>query len=223
MSSTSKIVIAVVIVAIVAVGVVLAFRQKTPQPQTMTPRQQAEIQAQTTVPPAQTAPTTPTTTGLTVTVNLAAQNNSGESGTATLTEMEGGKTKVVLNLSGAPQGIVQPAHIHAGACPNPGAVVFPLTFPTNGQSETILDVSLRDGILGRLPLAVNVHKSASEANVYFSCGDIKNPSAPAPQTVAPSTGQQAAPPAQVNDDRQGGGGTFSTPTDRRRGADKPED
>ena len=44
----------------------------------------------------------------TVTVKLEAQNNSGESGTATLMP-EGDKTKVVILLSGAPAGVAQPA------------------------------------------------------------------------------------------------------------------
>lgn len=222
MSPTSKIAVAIVVVAIVAVGVVLAFRQKTPQPQTMTPPQQSNTQAQTATPPASTAPTTPVATGRIITVNLTAQNNSGQTGTATFTDLMNGKTKVEVKISGAPQGVSQPSHIHTGTCASAGAVKYPLNAIMNGSAETTLDVSLSD-ILAGLPLYINAHKSTAEINVFTACGDIKDTGATAPQTVAPSTGQQAAPPAQVNDDRQGGGGTFSTPTDRRRGADKPED
>lgn len=133
---------------------------------------------------------------LSITVDLAAQNNSGEQGTAILTALGQGKTKVVLNLTGAPQDIPQPAHIHNGSCANLGGVLYPLTFPANGVSETTLDVDLTEDILNRLPLSVNVHKSVAEANIYVSCGDI---GAPATPTAAP------------------------TIEDRRRGADKPED
>ena len=46
-----------------------------------------------------------------VTVKLAPQNKSGESGTARLTP-EGDQTKVEISLKGAPKGTPQPAHIH---------------------------------------------------------------------------------------------------------------
>lgn len=105
-----------------------------------------------------------------VTVSLAQQNDSGESGTATLTEVDG-KVMVMLNMIGAPAGVTQPAHIHVGACPNVGAVKYPLTSPVNGKSETTLDVTLAQ-LKGELPLGINVHKSQAEAGVYVSCGDL---------------------------------------------------
>lgn len=106
-----------------------------------------------------------------MTVPLYAQNTSGEEGTAVLTDVNG-KTKVVLALTGAPVGVSQPAHIHVGACPMPGAVKYPLSNVVGGASETTLDVSLTQ-LKGELPLAVNVHKSGTEASVYVSCGDLK--------------------------------------------------
>lgn len=110
-------------------------------------------------------------TGNTMTVVLNAQNASGETGTATLIE-SAGKTTVDINLSGAPSNLSQPAHIHAGACPTPGNIIYPLTNVVNGASKTVLDVDLAT-LRAQLPLAVNVHKSASEAKVYVSCGDLK--------------------------------------------------
>ena len=105
-----------------------------------------------------------------VVVNLVEQNASGESGTATITEVEGG-VRVVLNLIGASEGVVQPAHIHANSCADIGGVQYPLTFPMNGSSETMLEVSM-DELQAGLPLSVNVHKSAEEVSVYVACGDI---------------------------------------------------
>jgi len=105
-----------------------------------------------------------------VTVILASQNNSGESGTATLEETAG-KVKVTLNLTGAPAGVTQPAHIHTGTCANIGGVLYPLTFPVDGVSETTLNVTLAQ-LKEQMPLALNVHKSQAEASVYYSCGDL---------------------------------------------------
>lgn len=116
----------------------------------------------------------------TVTVTLTPQNNSGESGTATLTAM-GDQTKVVLNLTGAPDN-PQPAHIHQGTCatldPKPQ---YPLTSVEGGMSETMVPASLDSLLTGNF--AINVHKSAEEASVYYSCGNI-----PAAGQLAPATG-----------------------------------
>lgn len=108
-----------------------------------------------------------------VTVNLAEENNSGESGVAKLVSLaNGARTKVSLELTGAPSGTRQPAHIHSGTCPGVGGVKYPLTFPVDGKSETVLDVSL-DQLKTELPLAINVHKSVAEAAVYVSCGNLE--------------------------------------------------
>ena len=106
-----------------------------------------------------------------MTVILTAQNDSDETGTATLEEVDG-KTVVTINVENEPEDANQPAHIHTGACPTPGAVVYPLTNVQNGTSTTTLDVSLA-GLRDQLPLAVNIHKSAAESKVYVACGDLK--------------------------------------------------
>jgi hypothetical protein len=105
-----------------------------------------------------------------VTVTLEAQNNSGETGTATLTP-QGDKTKVVILLSNAPAGVVQPAHIHLGTCDKlDKAPKWKLEPLKNGQSTTVVPASL-DTIL-KEKTAINVHKSAAEIQVYVSCGNI---------------------------------------------------
>ena len=105
-----------------------------------------------------------------VVVTLSAQNNSGQSGQATLSDING-KTKVVINVASGAVDVAQPAHIHMGACPNPGAVAYPLANVVNGKSETILDVSI-ETLKSKLPLAVNTHKSSADIKIYVSCGDI---------------------------------------------------
>ena len=107
-----------------------------------------------------------------ITVSMDAQNNTKQSGRATLTDMDGKKTKVVIEVGSGSAGVAQPAHIHMGSCPNPGAVLYPLQNVVNGRSETMLEVSLAS-LKDKLPLAVNVHKSAAEAKLYMSCGNIQ--------------------------------------------------
>lgn len=103
-------------------------------------------------------------------VSMSEQNDSGIGGEATITEVEG-KAVVNLILVVYPTGLAQPAHIHLGSCSDLGVVKYPLSSPVDGLSETNLGISVKE-LLSGLPLAVNVHKSATEAGVYVSCGDI---------------------------------------------------
>ena len=106
-----------------------------------------------------------------VTVNLSAQNASGESGTATLTP-RGDKTQVVIKLAGAADATPQPAHIHDGSCakldPKPRV---PLQNVVGGNSTTTLDMKL-DDVMSKGG-AINVHKSAADLKTYVACGDMK--------------------------------------------------
>lgn len=103
-------------------------------------------------------------------IKLSVQNESGETGVASLVEKDG-KVLVVLNLLGTPIDVPQPAHIHAGSCPTPGKVEYPLTNVLNGRSETTIDTTMAE-LKKMVPLAVNVHKSTTEAGVYVACGDF---------------------------------------------------
>ena len=106
----------------------------------------------------------------TVTVKLEAQNNSGQTGTATLMP-DGDKTKVLILLSNAPAGIAQPAHIHLGRCDKlDKAPKWPLEAVKDGKSTTLVPASL-DTIL-KDKAAINIQKSAAEAQIYVSCGNI---------------------------------------------------
>jgi len=102
-------------------------------------------------------------------VKLEAQNNSNETGTATLTPA-GDSTKVVLDVKGG-EG-TQPTHIHKGTCsqldPKPA---FPLSPVVNGKSETTVKASMKDLTSGGY--AINGHKSAQDLKTYVFCGDIK--------------------------------------------------
>jgi len=105
------------------------------------------------------------------TAKLAPQNNSGESGTATLTKAGDNQTKVVLDVKGAPSGAAQPVHIHKGTCdtldPKP---TYPLSPLVNGKSESTVNASLDS--LDKGGFAINGHKSAQEVSTYVFCGKI---------------------------------------------------
>ena len=104
-------------------------------------------------------------------VTLAPQNNSGESGTATLTKSGDKQTKVVLSVTGVPAGVSQPVHIHKGTCdkldPKPA---FPLSPVVNGKSETTVNAPLET--LQKDGYAINGHKSSKEVATYVFCGNI---------------------------------------------------
>jgi hypothetical protein len=123
-----------------------------------------------------------------VTVTLAAQSNSGQTGTATLTAV-GNQTQVVLNLSPGPAGagVAQPAHVHEGTCANVGAVEYTLSNVVDGRSTTMVNALISDVATGTH--VINVHRSAAEASVYTACGNIQQVAATAgAPTALPSTG-----------------------------------
>lgn len=107
-------------------------------------------------------------TGISIVVNE--QNNSGESGIATISEIEG-KVVVNLRLVGLGFSAPQPSHLHLGTCGAPGEVVYSLTNVVNGQSQTTLDVDMETFSI-KPPLILNVHKSEAESDIYVSCGQV---------------------------------------------------
>ncbi|MFN8470691.1 MAG: CHRD domain-containing protein [Anaerolineae bacterium] len=125
----------------------------------------------------------------TVTVPLAAENNSGQTGTVTLTAM-GDQTQVVINVPAGPAGTPQPAHIHDGKCPDVGKVVWPLTNVVDGKSTTMVPAKLSDIATGAY--AINIHKSAAEVSVYTSCGNIPQMAGAAAAQPTAAAGSTAA-------------------------------
>jgi hypothetical protein len=160
-NTTRNVIIAVLAAALILGAGYLFFMNKN-----------TDNAAQTQVPVATaTAAPSPTPEAITMEVPLSAQSTSGEDGTATLTETDG-KTTVVITVANPPANTPQPAHIHKGACPKPGEVVYPLTNVVNGTSETVIDTTIQE-LIAQKPLAVNVHKSATQSAVYVACGDLQ--------------------------------------------------
>ncbi len=106
-----------------------------------------------------------------ITIKMNALNHSGEHGTATLTQLNGG-VKVVVKLVDTPAW-AQPTHIHIGVCGHiHEAPEYPLTAVRNGVSSTIVPgitlAALLDGAY-----AINVHRSAKDLPHYVACGNIE--------------------------------------------------
>jgi uncharacterized lipoprotein YajG len=107
----------------------------------------------------------------TLAVPLVTQNDSGQDGEATLSEVSSDTTRVVLDVGNAPDN-PQPAHIHRGSCENlDPEPAYGLENVVDGKSTTEVNVAMED-LVGQ-GFAVNVHKSADEAQVYVACGDIE--------------------------------------------------
>jgi len=107
--------------------------------------------------------------GKSQTFKISAQNDSGENGTATLTQ-SGDSLVVKVNVTGG-EG-AQPAHIHKGTCakldPKPA---YPLTTLADGTSTTTLK-DLKLSTLTSGTYAINVHKSTTDIKDYVACGDL---------------------------------------------------
>ncbi len=118
-----------------------------------------------------------------LTIKLDELNKSGESGSAVLTDLGGGQTKVDVTITGEPAGGSQPMHIHTGQCgPTLGSVVYPLTNVVDGKSTTTIAASLDSVMDGNH--AVNVHLSKDQIGTYVACGNIPKAS----PATAPATG-----------------------------------
>jgi hypothetical protein len=104
-----------------------------------------------------------------VTIALNAQNDSGESGAATLAQ-DGKDVLVWVRVNGGSE--LQPDHIHQGTCANLNPVPkYPLSPVKDGVSFTRIK-NLQLSSLLASSFAINVHKSPQEIKTYVACGDI---------------------------------------------------
>lgn len=110
------------------------------------------------------------TQGETRTLTLRTLSDSGVTGTVTLTELDAVRTQVVIAVdpAGNPD---MPAHIHAGTCdalvPQPR---YPLASVVNGASTTEVPAGFAELLTG--DVAVNLHKSNEELEVYTACIEL---------------------------------------------------
>lgn len=107
--------------------------------------------------------------GEALTVQLAEQNGSGQSGTAMFTPLDGGRTRIVIELT-SPQEAPQPAHVHRGSCDDLGPPVVALTDVEDGRSATNAEIPLRKLETG--DLVIHAHKSEAEYDISVACAPI---------------------------------------------------
>ena len=127
-----------------------------------------------------------------VTVVMNAQNNSGQSGTATLTEL-GGTTRVVILIHRSEFAEPQPAHLHTGRCgelgpkqvtstrgktvglqsvgPADPSTMKGVPNTDGGFSGSSADVDLTLKEITNGDWVINVH-DALDFSLYVSCGNI---------------------------------------------------
>ncbi len=109
-----------------------------------------------------------------VTFELEERNRSAQFGFATLDPVSDGETKIGLEL-GAPIGLPQAAHVHAGSCRSVDATVFrelePLTEknPRLATSTSTVDIALADLQSGKF--VIDVHQREQESR-RVACGEI---------------------------------------------------
>lgn len=109
--------------------------------------------------------------GATKTITLQTLNDSGVSGTVRLIELDSERTRVVISVdpAGHPD---MPAHIHPGTCaelvPQPR---YALANVVDGDSATEVQASLSELLAG--DVAVNLHRSNTEMDVYTACAELE--------------------------------------------------
>src|SRR5579859_6765081 len=117
--------------------------------------------------------------------NLVSENASGVTGSATLTDLGGGKVRIAIEATGTGPD-PRPAHIHEGQCANdtgntsmgmgmgtttdPARPEYVLNTLVNGVSTTDLAIPMSD--LLAVPHVINIHKSEDEIGFYIACADI---------------------------------------------------
>lgn len=104
------------------------------------------------------------------TVSMTAVANSGQSGTATLTDLGNGSTSVTISTVGGTDTASQTAHIHIGTCGSNGPVFVALTNVQGGGSTTTVPFTL--SALAGGTHYINIHNSANAATIQV-CGQIK--------------------------------------------------
>ena len=100
---------------------------------------------------------------------IIGEGGSGQNGTVTLIPGPNNTTTVRIAITGEPAAAVEPAHIHTGSCPAPGAVKYPLTNVIHGASLTTVNAPIATLGAG---LSVNIHQSAAHLNIYKACGNL---------------------------------------------------
>ena len=102
-------------------------------------------------------------------VTLSAVNSSGETGTATLTDLGDSTTQVAITTTGGTDTGVQSTIVRTGTCGSSGAIYAQLNNIQSRQSITTLSYALSSLIGGKY--YIDVHSSTSVGEIV-ACGSI---------------------------------------------------
>ncbi len=112
-----------------------------------------------------------------VKVSMNPDNNSGQSGSALVTDLGGTSVRVQVSIKKSDVPEAEAAHIHTGRCGMVGPIsagLTPLSLDpgdaTLFSSDTTVKFDFAELIAG--PFAINVHDSR-DLGLYVSCGDIR--------------------------------------------------
>lgn len=103
-------------------------------------------------------------------IALAPVKSSGVSGTVTLTDLGGGRTRIEVQVDPA-GNLDMPSHVHPGIC---GEIIpqprFPLENVKSGHASTVIPVSLAELMVGTM--AVTLHQSNDNLKTTVACGTL---------------------------------------------------
>ncbi len=106
-----------------------------------------------------------------MTINLGAQNGSGQNGQAFLNDTSAG-LRVKLQVKNQPAGSSEPAHIHEGTCAKLNPAPWKALHNVVGGVSVTTIPNLTLAQLKKAHYAINVHLSAANLAHYVSCGDV---------------------------------------------------
>jgi hypothetical protein len=104
------------------------------------------------------------------TIAMHSLNNSGQDGTATITDL-GGKVLVAVSIGNEAATASEPSHVHFGHCPEIKAIPAYNVGPIlSGKATSVVNLSWAQINSGKF--VVMVHKSTQAMGTYESCGNI---------------------------------------------------
>ncbi len=106
-------------------------------------------------------------------LSLSQMNFTGDRAEARIADRDG-RVWIALELASGDRDVKRPAYIHIGKCGGPSRTYakYRLTDMTDGNSETLIDIS-PDDFAKDLPLSIQVSQSFDDVYLGAACGTIE--------------------------------------------------